>query len=372
MPLKIIFVTVAGLLMALAGCGTPPAPVFAPAAPGSYGVENHISLLPEQSPQVFRIRSQGKSYGALINDDTPASWRSIGMVKSARFRINLMAKAADAERFEAFFAMPVDDATWMPHKTRMAALNELLIGADAALAFIFADKAVNAFGNIYFAPYQTKVTTPWTDWQWGPLINPISLNLAMTMPPLVPDRERNANFDDAFFLISMLRGFSHEYAHVVNKNKPFQITTTPLGDEFTAHTIEFCIAFEITEFTDEQMNKQLLKRGEQFITDKNSILKDLPFATSTTGQQIAFTSLSALLSRPDVATRPRTEWTKLLRPYCKMVVDKNPGLETTEDGMDWIEKNVLLGKLNELVTVNSSAIPSTAPSTILSATPSAH
>ena len=75
-----------------------------------------------------------------------------------------------------------------------------------------------------------------------------------------------------------------------------------------------------------------------------------------------------LLARPDIAARPRTEWTKLLRPYCKMIVDKNPGFETTEDGMDWIEKNVLLGKLNEFVTINSSATPST----ILSATPSAH
>lgn len=248
--------------------------------------------------------------------------------------------SADVERFKAVFALPLDDATWMPHKTRIAALNELLIGADSALQFIFADKAVNAEVNMYLAPYKKQVTTPWTAWQWGPLIDPIRLNLAMPVPSLGPDIERRANFDDSFFLISILRAFSHEYAHVVNKNKPFQITTTPLGDEFIAHTIDFCIAFEITEFTDEQTGAQLLARGRQFIADKNTILKGVPFATSTTGQQLAFTSLSALLVRTDVASRPRTEWTKLLRPYCKMVVDKNPRLETTQDRLDWIEKNV--------------------------------
>jgi hypothetical protein len=336
---KIIILSM--MVALLGGCAVTRNPVFTPPPSGAFGVENHVELRTVPSSILFKIRSQGKTFGDVTKETKDIQWTDIGHASAHNFRLSLYVESTQSNAIKTFFSMPVDDPAWFPSMSKLAALEKLLFDTEARLRKVFGSKAVGATINVYLAKYRTQMLTPYTDWQDGPLIDPVQLNLAIPLPPMGANFERHKAFNDSFFLTSVMRIFAHEYAHVVNRNKPFRITTTPLGDEFIAHSVDMCTSFGIVGFTNENLLKQMLDLRNQFINDKYSVIQGQPFATSTTGGQLAFISISTMFSNLEVIALNDDEKRDLLMPYCKMIVDKNPSIETTKDGLDWIEKNIL-------------------------------
>jgi hypothetical protein len=338
---KPIFTTLL-FLSVLTGCANAPALITKSASDGP-SVVNEISPV-ESADGIFKFQSFGKSENTYERDAEPVKWKKVDEFVAGRFTITLHAKENEINILEHFLKLPHDNIERIANGSKREGLAKIVGDMDALATHIFQKKAVRARANFYLAIFDTEVKTPITDWQYGPIADPIELNLALMLPPLGEKYEREEGFDDTRWYSQLPRVVLHEYAHVVNKNKPSAFRTN-LADEFVAYTVELCGGYLVYEFRNQKINASLLKAGENYLKDREFITRGKPFATSTTGGQLASTALGALFSRSELANSSNERWLEVLPQYCKMIVDAKPSFATTNDALDWIEASIQKAKL---------------------------
>lgn len=323
----------------LASCATSHIPVFAPLASGGLAIDNEIEVFRAAAPANYKIRSRGISQGELKKDIHPVVWEKIETLKSNQFTINLFAKQIESTFVRAFLNLPPDQTDFFSGKNKLEALTKIIEQTEFFFREIYGDRVAKSDINLYIASYDTQVVTPVSDWQFGPTINPVRLNLAMMLPPLGPNFEREEGFDDQRFFSELIRTFSHEYAHVIHSNAPTQFTTI-LADEFLAHSIDRCVGYSIYAFMDPRLNQQLLENAAQFSAGDIGTLYKPPFATSTVGGKLAIFSFATFFARPDVVGLSAAGKTRLIPTYCKRVIDMKPRFSTAEQGVIWIREHI--------------------------------
>lgn len=329
-------------LSVLAGCANTPA-LITKSASGGPSVVNEISPV-ESDDRVFKFRSFGKSENTYERDIKPVTWKKVDEFVAGRFTVALHAKENEINILGHFLQLPHDNIERVANGSKREVLTKIIGEMDVLAQRIFQTKAVRARANFYLAIYDTEVKTPITDWQYGPIADPIKLNLALMLPPLGEKYEREVGFDDTHWYAMLSRIVLHEYAHVVNKNRPSAFRTS-LADEFVAYTVEFCSGYMVYEFRNRKINASLLKAGEDYAKDREFITRGKPFATSTTGGQLASTALGALFSHSELANSSSERWLEVLPQYCKMIVDAKPAFARTNEALDWIEANIQKAKL---------------------------
>jgi hypothetical protein len=331
-------------MLFLSSCTSGP-PLFAAAESGGPRAVNHIDVYTEDKQAPFKFRSLGSIENFLERDRKPVNWQKVDQLENGKLKIILYAKENEVPIIEHFLALPHDNVERKSVGSKRDMVLQIAGEADALVKYIFENKAVRVNANIYIGLVDAEVKTPITSWQHGPVVDPIELNLAFALPWLGENYEREVGFgDDTQWYEQMYRMLLHEYAHVVHVNAPSKYKTT-LANEFVAHTVELCIGYGVHEFREQKLINSLLKAIQNFTQDREFLTRGKPFATSTTGGQLASTSLVALFSQSQLANAPRERWLEVLPKYCKMIVDAEPAFSNTKEAHDWITSNVQMANL---------------------------
>ncbi len=345
MPLlHLIFFCLVAAVMA--GCSSAP-PLFAKSTNSGPSAKNEISFYPENGSKRYRFQSFGFSENTYEHDLKPVEWKKVDEFEIGRFTIALHAKSNETNVLAHFLALPHDNIERIEQGSKREILAKVVGETDVLAAYLFDKKAVRAKVNFYLGIFNTEVKTPITEWQYGPIVDPMTLNLALMLPPLGEKYEREPSFDDTRWYEQILRIMLHEYAHVVHINAPSDFKTL-LADEFIASVVDQCIAYGVHEFRNEDLNSSLRNAGVRFANDREFVVRGKPFATSTTGGELASTALAALFLHSEMATAPRERWVEALPQYCKMIVDAKPAFATTNEALDWIDANIKNAKLSFL------------------------
>lgn len=344
MSLRLVICLVS--ISVLAGCASN-TPAITKSTNGEPRLINEAPFYPAEGALPFKFRSFGHSTDTYERDLKPVEWKKVDEFEVGKFIIALHAKLNEVNILAHFLELPYDNLGGATDKTdgsKREVLIKVISENDALVKHIFEKKAVRAKVNFYFAIYDTEVKTPVTTWQYGPIIDPVELNLAEMLPPLGEKYERDTDFDDTRWYGQIMRTMLHEYAHVVHINEPSAFKTL-LADEFTAATVDRCASYGVHRFRNEQLNSGLIRAGVDFSNDREFIIRGKPFTSSTTGGQLAGTAIAALFSRGEMASAPRERWVEVLPQYCKMIVDAKPAFATSNEGLDWIDTNIKNAKL---------------------------
>jgi hypothetical protein len=322
-----------------AGCANHPTPVFIPSTTNSPSVNNEVSGHTLKNSSGFKFRSSGSSQNTHERDTRPVTWVKVDEIKADPLTIVIYAKDSENNVLARFLQLPHDNVKRIGTGTKRDMLVKVLDEMSSFVKDLFAKKAVRLNANIYIAIYDTEVKTPMTPWQYGPVVDPIELNLAASLPPLGEKYEREEGFDDTLWYEQISRIMLHEYAHVVHNNAP-DAFTTDLADEFIAHTVDRCAGFLVNEFRGQKFNDTIIEAAGRYANDRDFITQNKPFATSTTGGQLAVTAIAALFTHSELSHATRERRLEILLKYCKMIVDAKPSFATTREALDWIEANV--------------------------------
>ncbi len=327
------------LTLVLSSCAST-TPLFTKSDDGLLVVRNEVPLHYSSTDSTkYKFRSFGYSENTYERDLKPVQWKKVDEFEVGRFTIVLHAKEKETNVLEHFLALPHDNVERKGNVLKREMLAKVVAETDALAAYVFDKKAARARVNFYLGIFNTEVKTPLTDWQYGPVIDPMLLNLAVMLPPLGEKYEREPDYDDARWHEQILRIMLHEYTHVVVSNAPSQFKTL-LADEFTASTLDQCVAYGAHDFRNKELNSNLINAGKKFTADREFVTRGRPFATSTTGGELAATAVAALFSHANLANALPERWKDIFPQYCKMVVDAKPEFETTKAGLDWIDANV--------------------------------
>jgi hypothetical protein len=337
--LIICFVTI----VATSGCVSTP-PLFTKSPTHGPAVNNEVPFFPAKGSAPFKFQSFGSSENTHERDLKPVTWKKVDEFVAGKFSVALHAKENETNILAHFLKMPHDNIERIENGSKREVLAKVVGEMDVLVRHIFQKKAVRAKVNFYVAIFDTEVKTPITDWQYGPIIDPVELNLAVMLPPLGEKYERESGFDDTRWYEQIMQIALHEYAHVVHNNAPSAFNGL-LADEFIAHTVGLCAGYGIHEFRNQALNDSILRAAINYAQDREFITRGKPFATSTTGGELASTALAALFSHNELANAPRERWLEALPQYCKMIVSANPSFTTTNEALDWIEVNIQKTKL---------------------------
>jgi hypothetical protein len=330
-------------IVATSGCVSTP-PLFSKSTATGPALINEVPFYPAKGSTPFKFQSFGSSENTYERDLKPVTWKKVDEFEVGKFSVALHAKENEINILAHFLKLPHDNIERIENGSKREVLAKIVGEMDVLARHIFQKKAVRAKVNFYVAIFDTEVKTPITDWQYGPIIDPVELNLAVMLPPLGEKYERESGFDDTRWYEQISQIALHEYAHVVHNNSPSAFNSQ-LADEFIAHTVGLCAGYGIHEFRNQTLNESILKAATNYVQDREFITRGKPFATSTTGGKLASTALAALFSHNELANAPRERWLEVLPQYCKMIVDANPSFNTTNDGLEWIESNIQKTKL---------------------------
>jgi hypothetical protein len=337
--LIICFVTI----VATSGCVST-LPLFTKSPSHGPAVNNEVPFFPAKGSTPFKFQSFGSSENTYERDLKPVTWKKVDEFEMGKFSVALHAKENETNILAHFLKLPHDNIERIENGSKREVLAKIFGEMDVLARHIFQKKAVRAKVNFYVAIFDTEVKTPITDWQYGPIIDPVELNLAVMLPPLGEKYERESGFDDTRWYEQISQIALHEYAHVVHNNSPSAFNGL-LADEFIAHTVGLCAGYGVHEFRNQALNDSILRAAINYAQDREFIIRGKPFATSTTGGELASTALAALFSHNELANAPRERWLEALPQYCKMIVGANPTFNTTNDALDWIEANIQKTKL---------------------------
>ena len=343
---KFVWVRLTICSMAIAassGCVSTP-PLFAKSAITGPAVMNEVPFYLAKGSAPFKFQSFGSSENTYERDLKPVVWKKVDEFEAGKFSVALHAKENEINILAHFLKLPHDNIERIENGSKREVLAKVAGEMHALAGHIFQKKAVRAKINFYVAVFDTEVKTPITDWQYGPIVDPAELNLAVMLPPLGEKYERESGFDDTRWYEQIWQIALHEFAHVVHSNAPSAFNTL-LADEFIAHAVGSCAGYGIYEFRNQAINERILKAAINYVQDREFITRGKPFATSTTGGRLAATALAALFSHNELANSSRERWVEALPQYCKMIVEANPSFSTTNEALDWIEKNIEKTKL---------------------------
>ncbi len=338
-------VTILGLIAAfLTGCGV--VPVFRPNTEGIVGVRGHIQTRIESDARHFSVRSGGEIVGAKKNHGSE-SWRKIGEFSTSHFAVALFAPEDEAILFDTAMRVPVAIASSKRGLSDLDILHAGFLKSNKALMEMLGTRTVKSQFNIYYSRPEAPARVPFTDWQPGPIVDPVKLNLAIIMPVRANGQSLLKPEDREAWHTAVVSGFAHEYMHVVQANAP----TPPrpaLADEFVAYAVGDCITAILHGKFSEASRKSGMEVAEVYFQKGKRYYLDQPFALSDTAGDLAALAGSLFFSRPELKDATLTHWQQIAPAYCKYIANAVPDFSTVEGGLDWIEKHVYRAKLDFL------------------------
>ena len=226
-------------------------------------------------------------------------------------------------------------------------LSAVFLKSNEALVGMLGPRAVKSRINIYYSRPDAPMKVPFTEWQPGPFVDPVELNLAMLMPIRADGQSLMKPENRVFWHYALISAFAHEYMHVIQENVP----TPPrpaLADEFVAHTVGDCtLMLQRGKFSEASRTSAREVADEYFQKGRRHYV-DQPFALSDTAGDLAALARSLYFARAVLRDTPMTVWQQKAPAYCKYIANAVPDFSTVAGALDWIEKHVYRAKLDFL------------------------